>query len=450
MAAAPVRSPWLDQLEQDRPHFRLEAETETDIAIVGGGIAGIATAHFLLKRTTAKVLLLEAGRLAHGATGHNAGQVVSYFERQLPDLAAAYGEEKAIAAQTQIESAWGLLDDILSEYGLMGDLHRSLGHSGWSTLPQILRRLEDKALRARHGLTQEPLLIALDAKLHQEIPQKLLTHALTVPRSTVLRALTTEDTSFLAADSEPKACLNSALFCERLVAAMLKRHGDRLTVVEKLPLVEAVLRAEDADLFTTGPMIRTKRVVLCTNGFENFRLTNLYGDPVDPRFHAEVQGVIGYMAGYLEPRQAPALAVSYVRGDNAADAYHYLTRRPYERGGAKSSLLCIGGPERLLPAGATYEATSAFPADLEEELERALVGVYREFDPKAKRDFLWHGLMGYTPTGVRRIGYEPKNRVLLYNLGCNGVGILPSIYGGHRIAQLLAGQELPESLFDPN
>jgi glycine/D-amino acid oxidase-like deaminating enzyme len=269
-----------------------------------------------------------------------------------------------------------------------------------------------------------------------------------VPRSVVLGALVTDDASFLAADVEPKGCLNSALFCEQLVASMREAFGPRLTVVENLPVSEVILREADADLITTGPRIVAKRVVLCTNGFENFRIANLAGDDINPRFHATVQGVIGYMAGYTEPRPAPATAISYVRDDRTTDAYHYLTRRPY--GAGEASLLCIGGPERPLPAAATYESDAPFPAAIEEELSQALRGVYRDLDPKARRDFLWHGLMGYTPTGVRRIGYEPKNRVLLYNLGCNGVGILPSVYGGKRIAQLLSGMELPDSLFDPD
>ena len=57
--------------------------------------------------------------------------------------------------------------------------------------------------------------------------------------------------------------------------------------------------------------------------------------------------------------------------------------------------------------------------------------------------------MGYTPNGVRLVGVEPKNRVLLYNLGCNGVGILPSIFGGDRISHILAGEKLSPSIFDP-
>ena len=64
-------------------------------------------------------------------------------------------------------------------------------------------------------------------------------------------------------------------------------------------------------------------------------------------------------------------------------------------------------------------------------------------------DFAWHGLMAYTPGSVRIVGRHPHDHRLLYNLGCNGVGFLPSIAGGRRIARLLAGDELQPSIFDP-
>ena len=64
-------------------------------------------------------------------------------------------------------------------------------------------------------------------------------------------------------------------------------------------------------------------------------------------------------------------------------------------------------------------------------------------------DFQWHGLMGYMDGGVRVIGTHPRHPALLYNLGCNGVGFLPSILGGQRVARSLAGERLPPSIFDP-
>jgi glycine/D-amino acid oxidase-like deaminating enzyme len=64
-------------------------------------------------------------------------------------------------------------------------------------------------------------------------------------------------------------------------------------------------------------------------------------------------------------------------------------------------------------------------------------------------DFQWHGLMGYMDGRVRVIGAHPGRPALLYNLGCNGVGFLPSIHGGRQIARILSGERLPPSIFDP-
>jgi glycine/D-amino acid oxidase-like deaminating enzyme len=57
--------------------------------------------------------------------------------------------------------------------------------------------------------------------------------------------------------------------------------------------------------------------------------------------------------------------------------------------------------------------------------------------------------MGFTPNGVRLIGPEPYNPILYYNLGCNGVGLLPSIYGARKIARFIVGEKLKPSIFDP-
>ena len=64
-------------------------------------------------------------------------------------------------------------------------------------------------------------------------------------------------------------------------------------------------------------------------------------------------------------------------------------------------------------------------------------------------DFHWHGLMGYNDCGIRVAGAHRRYPTLLYNLGCNGVGFLPSIHGAQRIATLLADEQLGPSVFDP-
>src|SRR5688572_7112786 len=125
-----LSSPWIQQLNRTRPIDPLSKTISADVAIVGGGIAGIMTAYFLLQRTSHRVVLIEARRVANGATGHNAGQIVSYFERQLADLVEEYGLEMAAAGQAAIDSAWELLDEVYKTIKPATPLWRFTGYAG--------------------------------------------------------------------------------------------------------------------------------------------------------------------------------------------------------------------------------------------------------------------------------------------------------------------------------
>src|ERR1700693_3322389 len=95
----PDRSPWIAQLAPDGPPRPLDGAASTDVAIVGAGIAGVATAFFTLRATAERVLLIERARVARGAPGGNAGQLTTYFERPLFDIADEFGAEMAIEGQ---------------------------------------------------------------------------------------------------------------------------------------------------------------------------------------------------------------------------------------------------------------------------------------------------------------------------------------------------------------
>ncbi len=116
----------------------------------------------------------------------------------------------------------------------------------------------------------------------------------------------------------------------------------------------------------------------------------------------------------------------------------------------KHNLICIGGPEVEIPDRKEYIIDYDYSEKYQGEINKFIHAVY-EPDPnkKIEYEFTWHGLMGYTPNRVRLIGSEPKNSVLLYNLGCNGIGIIPSVYGGRRISRILAGEKMRKSIFDP-
>jgi len=97
-------SPWLEQLDADSLPRPLDRSCSTDVVVIGAGIAGVATTFYTLRDTSADVVLIERTRVGRGATGHNAGQLATYFERPLCDLVDNYGFDAAIAAQRAFDA----------------------------------------------------------------------------------------------------------------------------------------------------------------------------------------------------------------------------------------------------------------------------------------------------------------------------------------------------------
>lgn len=448
-------SPWLHQLGRTRPAKHLDRNLATEVAIVGGGIAGVATAFFLLKHTDREVTLIEAHKVAHGATGHNAGQIASYFERPFRDLVKQFGLEMSAKAELSIHGAWGLLEEMYNECGVTTPLAKFHGYAGCKSLDHLHANLINNRHRAQAGIPLEQILIARDIDHPFDILREYEGLYQFTTHEDVLDKLQTTDAHYIAALSSQKGCVNSARFCEEVLAHLLETYGDRFEIIEHAPVHELRLNNGLAQLRTRHFNVWSHRVVLCTNGFENITIVNEDGDDIDEQFHHLVRGSIGYMVGFVERSKKPASAISYLlnsanHDDPFADApYYYLTRRDHRignRGGYK--LVCVGGPEALLENTNDYTKDQPYPQHAEKQFDQFLNDIKLKPE-KVDYQYRWHGLMGYTSTGVRCIGPEPCNPVLMYNLGCNGVGILSSIYGAHRIFRYVNGEDVAPSIFDP-
>jgi glycine/D-amino acid oxidase-like deaminating enzyme len=142
--------------------------------------------------------------------------------------------------------------------------------------------------------------------------------------------------------------------------------------------------------------------------------------------------------------------MSYIRNTTIGGdtPYVYVTRRAYDRPDGTVTLTCMGGPEH--PIDAPWEREGDFPGTVLTYMDEYIRPFAQPARPPGRPyDFQWRGLMGYMDGMVRVIGAHPRHPELLYNLGCNGVGFLPSICGGQRVARILAGEDLPPSIFDP-
>lgn len=452
-------SPWLHHLNRTRPIANLDGDHKTEVAIIGGGIAGIATAYYTLKNTKAQVTLIEADKIAHGATGHNGGFLATYFERSFSSLVGEFGLKTTAKAQKDIESAWELLDEIKQETNLRTPIWQFTGYTACVNIEEVLIHLRNSALRLKAGLPHPLLMLSKEVNGIQDIPDIYKDLYTIVSKQEILALLETEDKDYIAIVPEKKGCMNSAVFCEELINYLLKKYSTRFTLAEHTPVKRLVLKKEHAILnIPYRKKIIAKKVILCTNGFEKITIINLNGPPIDKKFHHLIRGIVGYMAGYTEELNKQPAQISYLpkNPNYSSDVYtespyFYLTRRPFDTEGKQAlNLICVGGPEALMDDTNNYNGEHPYPQEAREQIDSFLRFTYKHGPKdKVKYKFLWHGLMGFTPNGVRLIGPEPCNPILYYNLGCNGVGLLPSIFGGLKISRHLAGKKVSDSIFDP-
>jgi len=249
-----------------------------------------------------------------------------------------------------------------------------------------------------------------------------------------------------------KGFANSALLFQELLDFLKRTYTDRFSYFDHTTVDRIVLGAATASVHCGGHVILASRVVLCTNGFNHHTVENTFGDPIGDASSAGIASIVGYMAGFLGPAGADPDATSYIRNSEIGGElpYYYSTRRQYRLGDSSYTLVCLGGPESEVDRHLPYDPDSKLPPSVMQTFDDQVRPIVAPDHPAGREyDFAWHGLMGYTKGRMRLVGFEPRNRVLMYNLGCNGVGFLPSIAGGLRIARLHAGMTLEPSLFDP-
>jgi glycine/D-amino acid oxidase-like deaminating enzyme/nitrite reductase/ring-hydroxylating ferredoxin subunit len=102
----------------------LTGDLSVDVAVIGGGIAGIATA-YLLKQAGATVAVLEAGRVVESVTGNTTAKIASLHGLVYDHLISQFGEEKARIYGEAQESAKEKIASLVEQLGIDCDFRRA-------------------------------------------------------------------------------------------------------------------------------------------------------------------------------------------------------------------------------------------------------------------------------------------------------------------------------------
>jgi glycine/D-amino acid oxidase-like deaminating enzyme/nitrite reductase/ring-hydroxylating ferredoxin subunit len=107
-------SPWVD-LAPETDYPVLPPRVHVDVAVLGGGMAGLTTA-LLLKRDGAKVAVVEAGHVGAGVTAYTTAKVTSLHGTQYQSVESNFGADGARAYaeanEAGLERVAGFVDEL--------------------------------------------------------------------------------------------------------------------------------------------------------------------------------------------------------------------------------------------------------------------------------------------------------------------------------------------------
>lgn len=429
-------SPWLSF---DRPTWpALTADATCDVAIVGGGISGVTTLYYLLTETTKKVILLEQSHIASGASGNNAGLACIHIEKPIQELVATYGAQKTRQTFHEIDASWDIMVTLLDTIQAR-DLLEPLDNISLAiTSVQILL---DQFTREKHnkefGRGTSTCYVVNDPEILAQLPKDPGIPVHTLSRQEFIDKFQIVDKDYIAVciPNARFARLNSAKVCYKILQYLSENFAGRFQVYENSP-IETIQEQDDSILL--NQKVTAKEVILCTNGYKNFKILNKEGQ-ANTTLHDALTPREGYMAAYSNPKPEPFAQGFFDDRNHYKDCpYLYVTHTNH--------LTILGGPEFDEPEG------KHTPEKINERSAQSKA-LYQDFLKKAYGiqdiafSHFWLGIMGYTANDLRWVHADQSIPHLYYNLGCNGIGIMPSVSAAKRIVALITNQPQEPALF---
>jgi len=165
-----MTSIWLDEIAPDG-YPSLDEDTTADVAIVGAGVAGVATAYHV-SRGGAKVVVVEARTVAEAASGRNAGFLLAGVAENFVAAARRYGENRALHIWRLTEHNQRLVREIVARERIRCDLawNGSAQIAGddeeWAEVRESAARLKKEAVRVRLVPEDRSAIYDGDGELH--------------------------------------------------------------------------------------------------------------------------------------------------------------------------------------------------------------------------------------------------------------------------------------------
>jgi len=371
---------------------------QVEIAIIGGGFAGLATARGLQERGCRNVAVLEAQGIGHGASGRNGGFVFGGFSRDAADLVRDLGLPAARELHALSRDAVALIRRRIVDHGI--DCDRVEGGALWLNWFRGSARAE-RALREQARWLREELGVTWDE----------------VPPDQVRAWLDSEryGGGLMERDAFHFHPLKYALGLAALIQAEGGMVHERSGVqsIDRLPAGGFEIRVAG------GASLRAAQLVVAGGGYLQGLMPALTGVRLP---------IATYVMATepLPPGLAPIRTPAALYDNRFAFDYYRLL------------------PDRRLLWGGRISILERDPARIAALLRADLLKVYPQL-ANLRIEHAWSGLMSYARHKMPQIGELSPG--LWFAQAFGGHGVAPTTVAGELLADAIQGRKpLPAAL----
>ena len=390
----PSSSVWLDISGPYTAEAPLQGDLQVDVAIIGGGFAGLMTAYELRRAAPSlSVAVLEAVEVGYGASGRNGSFGMTVVGLGFGVMAALRGKQFVKESHAYMERAVDRMGEIIQAERLDCDYTRP-GFLRVALTEGYIRRLQhDIRLVQSLGITGIDWIEADAVRARVNSPR------------------------YLGAMWEPRLALVNPLKLAREEKRLAQRAGAQL--FEGTPVTEVTRVTGGFRLATPHGMVSARKVVFATNAY-----SHLFAG-----LRRRQTPAFTYMIA-TEPLSEERLRAIGWQGreglEDARNLIHYYRITPDNR-------LVLGGG----PVGLTYGGR--LDADTDEAAWRHLERHAGWLFPSLKGVRIthrWGGPFSVTADLTPALGYL-GGADAVYSLGCIGHGVSMSHLNGQTIRDLL-------------
>jgi glycine/D-amino acid oxidase-like deaminating enzyme len=374
----------------------LKGEVTADIAVLGGGFAGMWTAYFInLLFPNTRVVILEADICGGGASGRNGGFVTGWWD-ELATLVTLFGPDRALAACEAVSAAVPAIGEWCERHGIDA-WYRNAGYLAVATSP-VQEEIWKRICRLCTSLGRGDECYELDAKSVAKIC-----------KSPVFRSGV-----FL-----PNAATVQPARLARGLRRVLSATG--VQIYENTPVV-GVRPGSKVTIATPGGRVLADKAVVALNAWSGRW----------PAFRRRLVAWASYIV-LTPPIPDRLAAMGWVNGEGIADGrstLHYFRTTPDGR-------IAFGGG-----GGQGYGARTigkSFTHDQDAVLQTAR-GFYRLFPDlgDVPLEDAWGGPIDISSIHLPIFGTMSRGNVH-YACGFSGNGLAPSYVAGQVMAGLAVG-----------